>query len=144
MYKHTLITFASEPQPVIPASSTPTAATSAFKSTNPMPFLSASPSNEGYPITSSPNVTNPGPVQWPSAQGRPTLTGGIPSGRVSGTPAQIAKSADDASVISLEDTRPRRKNAPGDQSLRRSIQDLVSSVDPNVKIEPEVEDVSLE
>ena len=26
--------------------------------------------------------------------------------------------------------------------MRRSIQDLVSSVDPNVRIEPEVEDVS--
>lgn len=30
---------------------------------------------------------------------------------------------------------------PGDQSMRRSIQDLVSSVDPNVKIDSEVEDV---
>lgn len=27
--------------------------------------------------------------------------------------------------------------------MRRSIQDLVSSIDPNVKIEPEVEDVRL-
>lgn len=133
--------YVSPSQPVVPASAALTSTTSAFKSTNPMPFLSASPSNEGYPITSSPNITNPGPVQW-NTQGRPTLTGGIPSGRVSGTPAQIAKGADDASVMSLEDTRPRRKNAPGDQSLRRSIQDLVSSVDPNVKIEPEVEDVS--
>ena len=31
---------------------------------------------------------------------------------------------------------------PGDQSMQRSIQDLVSSVDPNVKIDAEVEDVS--
>jgi hypothetical protein len=36
----------------------------------------------------------------------------------------------------------RRKNTPGDQSMRRSIQDLVSSIDPGVKIEAEVEDVS--
>lgn len=28
--------------------------------------------------------------------------------------------------------------------MRRTIQDLVASVDPNVKIEPEVEDVRLE
>lgn len=36
-----------------------------------------------------------------------------------------------------------RKMTPADQSMRRSIQDLVSSIDPNVKVEPEVEDVSL-
>ena len=44
--------------------------------------------------------------------------------------------------MNLDDGRTRRKNTPGDQSMRRSIQDLVSSIDPNVKIEPEVEDVS--
>lgn len=58
-----------------------------------------------------------------------------------GTPAQIARPADDASTLTLDETRARRKNAPGDQAMRRSIQDLVSSIDPNVKIEPEVEDV---
>ena len=57
-----------------------------------------------------------------------------------GTPAQVAKAADD-SAFTFEDTRTRQKNAPGDQSMRRSIQDLVASIDPNVKIEPEVEDV---
>lgn len=45
-------------------------------------------------------------------------------------------------MLSLDDNRSRRKSTPGDQSMRRSIQDLVSSIDPNVKIEPEVEDVS--
>ena len=60
-----------------------------------------------------------------------------------GTPAQIARPADDASTLTLDETRSRRKNAPGDQAMRRSIQDLVSSIDPNVKIEPEVEDVRL-
>lgn len=44
-------------------------------------------------------------------------------------------------MLPLDDSRTRRKNTPGDQSMRRSIQDLVSSIDPNVKIEPEVEDV---
>lgn len=59
-----------------------------------------------------------------------------------GTPAQISRGADDASSLTLDDGRVRtRKNTPGDQSMRRTIQDLVSSVDPNVKIEPEVEDV---
>lgn len=58
-----------------------------------------------------------------------------------GTPAQISRQADDPSVLTTDDNRTRRKNTPGDQSMRRTIQDLVSSVDPNVKIEPEVEDV---
>ena len=35
----------------------------------------------------------------------------------------------------------RRKPTPGDASMRRSIQDLAFSMDPNIKIEPEVEDV---
>jgi len=47
-------------------------------------------------------------------------------------------------MLNLDDGRvPRRKNTAGDQSMRRSIQDLVSSIDPSVKIEPDVEDVSL-
>lgn len=46
-------------------------------------------------------------------------------------------------MFNLDDNRNvvRRKTTPGDQSMRRSIQDLVSSIDPNVKIESEVEDV---
>jgi hypothetical protein len=44
--------------------------------------------------------------------------------------------------MNIDEHRSRRKNTPGDQSMRRSIQDLVSSVDPNVKIDAEVEDVS--
>jgi len=59
-----------------------------------------------------------------------------------GTPSQVARGTEDVTMLNLDDNRTRRKNTPGDQSMRRSIQDLVSSVDPNVKIEPEVEDVS--
>ena len=58
-----------------------------------------------------------------------------------GTPAQIARQPDDPTLLTVDEHRNRRKTTPGDQSMRRSIQDLVASIDPNVKIEPEVEDV---
>ncbi|KAG2071998.1 hypothetical protein BDR04DRAFT_1191652 [Suillus decipiens] len=128
------------------AGGTAAAATTAtaFKSGSPAPVLTSTP-GDGYPTSQTLNTTNPGPVQWAIAQqGRPTLTGGMTSGRMSGTPAQIARSTEDAGILSLEENHSRRKNTPGDQSMRRSIQDLVSSVDPNVRIEPEVEDLLLQ
>ncbi|KAH9942408.1 transcription initiation factor TFIID subunit A-domain-containing protein [Epithele typhae] len=128
--------------------STPTIPNTAFKTTTPSPFLgSTSTSASQYPITANPTITPQGAVQWqPAQQGRPSLTGGLPSGRISGAhpraPPQVAKAED--SMLNLDDNRTRRKNTPGDQSMRRSIQDLVSSIDPNVKIEPEVEDLLLD
>ncbi|KAE9410824.1 hypothetical protein BT96DRAFT_912265 [Gymnopus androsaceus JB14] len=103
-----------------------------------------------YPIsaTLTPIAPATGPVQW--AQTRPTLTGGMASGRIVGAPPQIARPADVSTLLTLDDTRTgtngsagRRKNTPGDQSMRRTIQDLVASIDPNVKVEPEVEDLLL-
>ncbi|KAG9316746.1 transcription initiation factor TFIID subunit A-domain-containing protein [Chiua virens] len=123
---------------------TATAATSALRSAaSPAPVLTSMP-GDGYPISQTLNTTNPGPVQWATAQqGRATLTGGITGGRVSGTPSQVAR-GDDGSSLTVDDGRARRKNTPGDQSMRRSIQDLVTSIDPNVRIEPEVEDLLLQ
>jgi len=63
---------------------------------------------------------------------------------VAGSPAQVSRGTDE--MLSFDDNRTtlRRKNSAGDQSMRRSIQDLVSSIDPSVKIESEVEDLLLD
>ncbi|KAG2065430.1 hypothetical protein BDR04DRAFT_1234545 [Suillus decipiens] len=93
-------------------SGTAAAATTAttFKSGSPAPVLTSTP-GDGYPTSQTLNTTNPGPVQWAIAQqGRPTLTGGMTSGKVSGTPAQITCSTEDAGIIRIpgiasDDTR---------------------------------------
>ncbi|TFY80898.1 hypothetical protein EWM64_g3114 [Hericium alpestre] len=117
----------------------------AYKGTSPTPMLgvTTATSTEAYPISQTLNVQNPGQVAWSTmTQGRPTLTGGTAAGRMSSTPAQTKSTLDE--TFTPDDATSRRKNTPADQSMRRSIQDLVSSIDPNVKIEPEVEDLLLD
>lgn len=57
----------------------------------------------------------------------------------------IQRGSEDLSMFTSPDwmnlARQTRKNSAAETSMRRTIQDLVSSIDPNVKIEPEVEDV---
>jgi hypothetical protein len=40
-----------------------------------------------------------------------------------------------------DDLPTRRESTSGDANMRRSIQDLALTMDPNIEIEPEVEDV---
>jgi len=131
-------------QPV--ASALPQPTFSALKATtgsSPAPMLSeSSNSKDTYPISQTLNPTNPGPVSWAGAVGRPTLTGGMTAGRIAGTPSALKNSSDETWVT--DEGSSRRKSTPGDASMRRSIQDLVLSIDPNVKIEPEVEDLLLD
>ncbi|KAI0266727.1 transcription initiation factor TFIID subunit A-domain-containing protein [Gloeopeniophorella convolvens] len=112
--------------------------------TSPAPLMSETVSKDPtYSISTNLSTTNPGPVAWTAAAaGRPTLTGGMPAGRVAGTPAALKNASDE--TWGADETSSRRKSAPGDASMRRSIQDLVLSIDPNVKIEPEVEDLLLD
>ncbi|KDQ57396.1 hypothetical protein JAAARDRAFT_78605 [Jaapia argillacea MUCL 33604] len=104
---------------------------------------SPSDPNNHYPISQSLTPTTPSPANWATSQGRPTLTGGHSSGRLAGTSTQHS-TLDDTSMLNMDDSRTRKRNTPAEQSMRRSIQDLVSSIDPNVKIESEVEDLLLD
>ncbi|KAI9442326.1 transcription initiation factor TFIID subunit A-domain-containing protein [Lactarius indigo] len=129
------------------ASALPQANFSALKATtgsSPAPMLGeSSNSKDTYPISQTLNAANPGPVSWAvSAAGRPTLTGGLTAGRIAGTPSALKNPSDE--TWATDETSSRRKSTPGDASMRRSIQDLVLSIDPNVKIEPEVEDLLLD
>ncbi|KAL5484952.1 TAF12 [Sanghuangporus weigelae] len=139
------VTTAPVPVMALGTAATTLAAASGLKTSSPGPNSAATwttnPESQ-FPISSTLNVMNPGPQPFPAATGRPTLSGGFAAGRVLSTPAQIART-DDNSVLS-SDTSNRRKNTPNDQSNRRSIQDLVFSIDPNVKIEPDVEDLLLD
>ncbi|KAJ7137703.1 transcription initiation factor TFIID subunit A-domain-containing protein [Mycena epipterygia] len=132
-----------QPGPSAPPGAPPQSGHPAFKpGVDESPFLfSSSPDASAYPISASLNTPNPGPVAWGAS--RPSLTGGNTTGRISGTPAQIAREEPIPLSFTPDHRTQPRKTAPGDLSMRRTIHDLVASVDPNVKIEPEVEDLLL-
>ena len=135
-------------------------ASTAYKNSANLPLLSEIPAALGtFPISQTLSTQSTGAGTW-SQVSRPTLTGGVAGGRIAGanrsivdhwlrtltrftgSPAQMTRGTEE--MLNLDDSRaPRRKNTAGDQSMRRSIQDLVSSIDPSVKIEPDVEDVSM-
>ncbi|KAG8814833.1 Transcription initiation factor TFIID subunit 12 [Serendipita sp. 400] len=83
---------------------------------------------------------DPGPASWPPI--RPTLNGGFPAGLQHGTPSSIQPPADDPSIF-VPDIRPTslRKNQGAEQHVRKKIQELVATVDANVKVDAEAEDV---
>ncbi|KAI9428620.1 hypothetical protein H4582DRAFT_513471 [Lactarius indigo] len=73
------------------------------------------------------NTMNLGPVSWAAAvAGRQMLTGGL-------NPSDETCLTDETSSLC--------NSTPGDASMHRSTQDLDLGIDPNVKIEPEVENV---
>ncbi len=85
-----------------------TAAMAAFKSSSPAPTLSST-TGAGYPISQSLSTTNPGPVQWTTAlQGRPTLSGGIVGGRVSGVHTFPLRRPHGSVSFSFHKAHPRR------------------------------------
>lgn len=65
----------------------PAASSAAFKTQTPGPFLnSPAGQNDTYPISASITSQATGATQWTQAQqGRPTLTGGVASGRIAGS-----------------------------------------------------------
>ncbi|KZT22601.1 hypothetical protein NEOLEDRAFT_1137849 [Neolentinus lepideus HHB14362 ss-1] len=137
-------------QPSVPAPAPVPAAKPGLKQFSADPMLTPPPTQDNSSPAPSPSSTTATPtpapvVAWPQAA-RPTLTGGMAGGRVAGAPvvSQVMRTGDDTSLLTMDDNRSRKRNAPADQSMRRSIQDLVSSIDPNVKIEPEVEDLLLD
>ncbi|KAH9056558.1 transcription initiation factor TFIID subunit A-domain-containing protein [Lactarius vividus] len=102
---------------------------------SPAPILGESlNSKDTYPNS---QTLNPGPVSWAAAAaGRPTLTGGLTAGRIAGERFVSPLSRRGVLLLMTDETSSRRKSMPGDASVRRSIQDLILSIDRNVKIDP--------
>lgn len=72
-----------QPAPTPLPTSTPSALKTATGNLTAMLGENAT-AKDAYPISTTLNPTNTTPVAWPSAAGRPTLTGGMSTGRVAG------------------------------------------------------------
>lgn len=111
------------------------------------PLTSASSS---LPITQNLSVVNPGAQPWPNVAGpRPTLNQGLATGSsFMGLPTHVAKPPDTQDALGALNEAFKKdgatSNAVADPQLRKTIKDLVASIDPNVKIDADVEDILLE
>ncbi|KAG8881358.1 Transcription initiation factor TFIID subunit 12, partial [Tulasnella sp. 403] len=137
------------------ANATPPA-TTGQKRKSPMPD-SASPSAPGitggvetpkFPITQNLSVTPPPTQPWPNASGpRPTLSQGLATGSsIMGLPTHVLQVPDtvDALGALTEGFKKDSTSVANDHQMRRTVKDLVASIDPNVKVDSDVEDILLE
>ncbi|KAG8934746.1 Transcription initiation factor TFIID subunit 12 [Tulasnella sp. 418] len=111
------------------------------------PLLTAAVNPATPQVTPVLTTTNPGPQPWPNTAGpRPTLSQGLATGSAMiGTPAHIVRTGDTLDVLTALDTFKKDASSNShDHQMRRTIKDLVASIDPNVKIDREVEDMLLD
>jgi len=98
-------------------------------------------------ITPNLSVANPGAQSWPNPNGpRPTLSQGLAGANsFIGLPTHVSKPADSMDAIgALNEGFKKDATSSGDLQMRRTIKDLVASIDPNVKVDSDVEDILLE
>jgi len=135
---------AQRPAPTPTPSVVGTKRKSPVEDTSDGPALSADPSP--YPMSTNVQPPRSDPQPWPTNYSqRPTLSGGLASGLVTGAPSIISRGQEDVTVLLSGDLRHGpKKNPQAEHQMRRTIQDLVASIDPSVKIVPEVEDLLLE
>jgi len=140
-----------QPVPKPAPAPTPTPSTAGTKRKSPVedtsngPALSAEP-QFFYPLSNNVQPPRTDPQSWPTNYSqRPTLSGGLASGLIAGAPTIISRGQEDVTVLLSGDLRHGpKKNPQAEHQMRRTIQDLVASIDPTVKILPEVEDLLLE
>ncbi|KAG8884400.1 Transcription initiation factor TFIID subunit 12 [Tulasnella sp. 331] len=101
-----------------------------------------------HPIPTELTSASPGPQDWPNTRGpRPSLSQGLAtSSSIMGLPTHVAKPADTLDALGAlnEGFKKDATLTANDLQMRRTIKDLVASIDPNVKIDPDVEDILLQ
>ncbi|KAF8331916.1 transcription initiation factor TFIID subunit A-domain-containing protein [Cantharellus anzutake] len=145
-------------QPVRP----PTQQSSSYVAPDPIKNLAI---QFNYRGSSELDAPDPRPQPWPNAVGsRPTLTGGLGGASLTlCTPTLLVHPSMDTEVLDPTTTVPvdsttAASNGPGGTSTlskdtkpggglvsnKRTVMDIITSVDPNVKVDPDVEDFMLE